>query len=244
MKAFVLSLLVAAGIASVAGCVKHIVSPPPPPPPEHHDSNYVLILRPDSTTGQDSYVSKVLDDTADGNVNLNFAHELIMARWTFSAFGGDSGTQRGYLRFDSLAKIPTAATVTSAILYLYGEDPDSSMSYPFGNSYYLGSGNPSNPVVLEAVTGGTWQQKTITWNNAPGASSAIQDTVPASTSQYNYNVTVDVTNLVKPMVVTPSTNYGFMLRLITENIHREMQFATCEAYDSTKRPKIVVNYTY
>ena len=243
MKAIVSSLLVAAGIVSFTCCVKHTVSPPPPPP-EHHDSNYVLILRPDSTTGQDSYVSKVLDDTADGNVNLNFAHELIMARWTFSAFGGDSGTQRGFLRFDSLAKIPTTATVTSAVLYLYGEDPDSSMSFPFGNSYYPGSSNPSNPVVIEAVTGGTWQQKTITWNNAPAASSAIQDTIPASTSQYNYNVTVDVPNLVKPIVLTPSTNYGFMLRLITENIYREMQFATCEAYDSTKRPMIVVNYTY
>jgi hypothetical protein len=98
--------------------------------------------------------------------------------------------------------------------------------------------------VIEAVTGGTWQQKTITWNNAPAASSAIQDTIPASTTQYNYNVAVDVTNLVKPMVSSPSTNYGFMLRLITENVAREMQFSTSEAYDSTKRPMIIVNYSY
>lgn len=236
MKARIVSLLSIFGILSFTACHKTITT--------HVPGNYQLILRPDSTTGQDSYVSKVLDDSADGFVNLNFAHELIMSRWQFEQFGYDSATQRGYLRFDSLAKIPTTATVISATLYLYGEDPDSSISFPIGNSYYAGSFNPTNPVVLEAVTGGTWQQKTITWNNAPAASSAIQDTIPASTTQYNYNVSVDVTNLVKPMVSSPSTNYGFMLRLITENVAREMQFSACEAYDSTKRPMIVVNYSY
>lgn len=236
MKSTIVCLLSFIGIFSLAACHKVVTI--------HIPSEYQLILRPDSTTGQDSYVSKVLDDSADGGANLNWTHELIMARWQFEQFGYDTGTQRGYLRFDSLAKIPTKANVISATLYLYGEDPDSSSSFPIGNSYYIGSYNPPNPVVIEAVTGGTWQQKTITWNNAPAASSAIQDTIPASTTQYNYNVSVDVTNLVKPMVVSPSTNYGFMLRLITENVAREMQFSTCEAYDSTKRPMIVVKYSY
>jgi hypothetical protein len=236
MKATIVALLSVFGILSFTACHKLITT--------HVPAGYQLILRPDSTTGQDSYVSKVLDDSADGNANLNFTHELIMSRWTFSQFGGDSGTQRSYLRFDSLSKIPTTATVISATLYLYGEDPDSSASFPYGNSYYPGSPNPTNSVVVEAVTGGTWQQNTITWNNAPAASSALQDSIPASTSEYNYNVSVDVTNLVKPMVSSPAANYGFMLRLITENIYREMQFSTCEAYDSTKRPMIVVNYSY
>jgi hypothetical protein len=237
MKALLPVFLLTVGFICFEGCVKKITSP-------HVPSNYTLTLRPDSTTGQDSYVSKVLDDSADGGANLNWTHELIMARWTFEQFGYDSGTQRSYIRFDSLAKIPTTATVTSAILYLYGENPEASPSFPIGNSYYPGSNNPPNPVVIEAVIGGTWQQKTITWNNAPAASSAIQDSIGASTSQYNYNATIDVTNLVKPMVSSPSTNYGFMLKLITENIEREMQFATCEAADSTQRPMLVVQYTY
>jgi len=237
MKSTIVCLLSLIGVFSFSSCYKLVTV--------HIPSGHQLILRPDSTTGQDSYVSKVLDDSADGFANLNWTHELIMSRWQFEQFYFDSATQRGYLRFDSLAKIPAKANIISATLYLYGEDPDSSSSFPIGNSYYNGSSyNPPNPVVIEAVTGGTWQQKTITWNNAPAASSAIQDTIPASTTQYNYNVAVDVTNLVKPMVSSPSTNYGFMLRLITENVAREMQFSTSEAYDSTKRPMIIVNYSY
>jgi hypothetical protein len=69
-----------------------------------------------------------------------------------------------------------------------------------------------------------------------------QDTIPASTLEWNYNASVDVTNLVKNMVASPSTNYGFGLRLVTENIYRDMVFSTCEAADSTKRPRLVVRY--
>src|SRR6185312_2381754 len=134
--------------------------------PVHTPVDYQLILRPDASTGQDSYVSKRDNDPSDGNTNLNFANELVLARVTQS--GGDSFTCHGYLRFDSLVKVPAKATVTSAMLYLYGEGTDSSASIPYGDSY-PNAYNLSNDGWLQMVTGGTWDQKTITFNNAPAA---------------------------------------------------------------------------
>ena len=238
-----------AGLLSVASCIKREIPIPPPSPSGNdssiskNDTDAALILRPDSTTGQDAYVSK-LDSNAsnpsDGNVNLDWTHEIVMSRWSLSQFNFDTATQRSYIRFDSLARIPSTATVTSAVLYLYGES--SSITFPYGNSYYWGSNNPPNPVLVQQVVGGTWNQQTITFNNAPALTSVGQDTIPASTLEWNYNASVDVTNLVKTMVASPSTNYGFGLRLVTENIYRDMVFSTCEAADSTKRPRLVVRY--
>jgi hypothetical protein len=202
-----------------------------------------LILRPDSTTGQDTYVALLDNDPSDGNTNLNFAHEMCLARWTCSWYNYDSATWRGYIRFDSIAKIPTTATVTSAILYLYGEGTDSSASFPFGDSYPSNSSS-TNPGVIQMVTGGTWQQTTLTWNNAPVATSAGQDSIPSSTNSWNYNVAVDITNLVKQQVANPATNFGYLLKLQTEQCYRAMEFATCECPDSLERPMLVVQYTY
>jgi hypothetical protein len=235
MRAFVQLLIVTTGVSLLLSCQKTAK-----PVPQTND--YTLTLRPDSTTAQDSYVALIDNDPADGNTNLNFAHELVMARWTLSWYNFDSATWRGYLRFDSLAKIPATATVTSAILYLYGEGTDSSASFPFGDSYPSNS-SYSNGALIQMVTGGTWQQDSITWNNAPAATSAGQDTIPPSTSSWNYNVSVDITNLVKQQVASPKTNFGYLLKLQTEQNYRAMEFATSECPDSLERPMLVVKYS-
>lgn len=236
-----------AGLLRFTSCFKNEI--PIAPPPNHTDSvstsrndtDQTLILRPDSTTGQDAYVSK-LDGTTynDGGVNLNWTHEIVMSRWSLSQYNFDTVTQRSYIRFDGLAGIPETDTVRSAILYLYGET--SSITFPYGNSYYPGSINPPNAGLVQQVVGNTCDQATIDWNNAPALNSVGQDTIPASTWEWSYNVSIDVTNLVKGMVSSPSTNYGFGLRLMTENIYRDMVFGTCEVSDSTLRPRLVVRY--
>lgn len=218
---------------SLVSCYKFTVPIPPP-------NAQTLILRPDSTTGQDSHVAKLDHSTTDGNTNLNVTHELVIARWSLNWANYDTATYRSYIRFDSLARIPTTAQVSSATLYLYGEY--SSASFPYGNSYYPASNNPPNLGWLRLVTGGTWDQKTITWNNAPAMTTDGQIAIPASTSEWGYSVALDVTNMVKQMVASPSTNYGFGVVLQTENMYRAMEFSTCEVADSTLRPKLVVNY--
>jgi hypothetical protein len=153
-----------AGLMLFTSCFKNEI--PIPPPPTHtdsvtskNDSDLTLILRPDSTSGQDSYVSK-LDSNAsnpsDGGINLNWVHELVIARWSLSQYGFDSATQRSYIRFDGLSGIPSTDTVTSAILYLYGET--SSLTFPYGNSYYPYSNNPPNAGLVQQVGPGIRQR--------------------------------------------------------------------------------------
>ncbi len=78
--------------------------------------------------------------------------------------------------------------------------------------------------------------------NQPPTTELDEALIPASTKQWNYNVTVDVTQMVKRMVANPSKNYGFKMRLVTEDTYRSMVFASSEYSDSTKRPKLTVRY--
>lgn len=208
----------------------------------HIPQPYQLILRPDASTGQDTYVAKIDVVPTDGNTNLNSTNELCLARWN-SGFQNDSAAARGFIRFVDLAKVPSTATVTNAMLYLYGEGPDSSTSFAYGDTYPEHSLVPNGGYV-QLVTGGSWDQSTLTWNNAPAATATGEDTIAPSTTSWNYNVAVDVTNLVKQQVGNPSLNFGFLLKLRVELGFQAMEFASSECPDSLERPKLVVNYTY
>ncbi|HRH49270.1 MAG TPA: DNRLRE domain-containing protein [Panacibacter sp.] len=203
---------------------------------ENVDGATVLTLRPGLNDGQDTYVSKIDDDPNDGNTNVNYAHELLASKFSYY---GQLATQRGYIKFDSLIKIPSTAKIIAARLSLYGES--SSYSFPGGNSYYPGSLNPENACLIQRVVGGNWDQTTITWNNKPVITEKNQDTIPASTSQWNYNVTVDVTKMVKAMVQT-GNNYGFCIRMVNEYAYRILEFSTSEATDPNLRPTLVIRY--
>ncbi|NNV54322.1 DNRLRE domain-containing protein [Panacibacter sp. KCS-6] len=195
-----------------------------------------LTLKPGVTDGQDTYVSKIDNDPNDGNGNLNYLHELISSKFYYF---GQLATQRSYIKFDSLNKVPATSKITSAILYLYGES--SSLSFPAGNSYFPGSSNPENACLIQRVVGGNWNQSNITWNNKPAITEKNQDTIPPSTSQWNYNTSVDVTKLVQTMVQT-GNNYGFCIRLVDETAYRILEFSTSEATNPALRPKLVIKY--
>jgi hypothetical protein len=206
---------------------------------DHKTSPHTLTLQP-GAEGHDAYVSKIDNNASDGNANLGDLDEIVVGRWN-SNFGGVA-TERSYLKFTGLKDIPSNATVTSAKLYLYGKS--SSITYPNGNSTFPGSPNGDNTSVIQRVTGADWTESVISWNTMPAASDVNQVTIPASTSQWNYSVTVDVTALVQEMVAHPSTNYGFMLRLANEAASRSLIFASSEYAVTTSRPKLVVDATY
>jgi hypothetical protein len=88
---------------------------------------------------------------------------------------------------------------------------------------------------------GNWEETTVTWTNKPATTDVNQVSIDASTSQWNYNVEVDVTGMVKDMV-SNNQNYGFCMQLKTEQIYRSLIFSSSEATDPTKRPKLVVEY--
>ncbi|WP_212002054.1 DNRLRE domain-containing protein [Chitinophaga sp. HK235] len=173
-------------------------------------------------------------------VNRNFSTEVdfLALSWTFQ---GVPGTGRQFFKFNGLSTIPSGTTIISATLTLTGVS--TSVAAPQGNSYYPGSPYNSfgtNPAWVKRVTG-TWTGNTITWNNQPSTTTTNAVTVPASTSQWNYSVTLNVTALVQD-IINSGQNNGFSLQLQTEAYYRSLIFTGPRNADVSNRPKLVITY--
>lgn len=202
-----------------------------------------LNLQPGPNDGQNRMVAYRETDNGYYASNVHIGNpDFVALRWTYHSEGAGEGTSRSYLKFTGLSVIPQDAVIKSAKLSLYGKN--SGVAAPLGNSYYPGSPYASsgeNKAWLKRVIG-NWDHASITWNNKPGTTDVNQVEIPASTAQWNYDVTdIDVTNLVKDMV-SNNQNFGFCMQLQVEQIYRSLLFASSEHGDATKRPKLVVVY--
>jgi hypothetical protein len=199
------------------------------------DGQNQLTLRPGPQSGEDVYVDKL-----DGQVsnNENYVPELPFAEWTV---GGVPYHERSFIKFTNLSLLPTNTQIVSAKLFLYGMT--SSLNSPQGNSYYLGSpydGYGDNSCWVQQVVGSDWDETTLTYDNQPTTTTVGEASLAASTSQWSYNAVVNVTAIVKKMVANPSKNYGFCIKLKTEQLYRSIIFASSEATDKKLRPGLVV----
>ena len=202
-----------------------------------------LTTQPGPDHGHDCIVAwRQTDGGTNANANHNANPDIHASQWTYNAHGWGEGTNRNYIKFPELSTIPQNAVIKSAKLSLYGIS--TGIAAPQGNSYYPGSPYNSygdNKTWLKRVIG-DWDEATITWNNKPGTTDVNQVALPASNAQWNFNVPdLDVTNLVKDMV-SKKQNYGFCLQMQVEKYYRSISFASSEVADSTKRPKLVVEY--
>jgi len=201
------------------------------------NGNNKLILRPGPKNGQDVYLDKL-----DGQIsnNENYVAELPIVEWTVN---GVPYHERTFIKFKDISLLPTNAQIVSAKLYLYGMS--SSLNSPQGNSYYPGSPYNiygDNSCWVQQVIGGDWDEATLTYDNQPTITSVDQASLTASTSQWNYNAVVNVTAIVKKMVANPSANYGFCIKLKTEQKYRSIIFASSEATDRNLRPRLVITF--
>ncbi len=203
-----------------------------------------VTLKPDSTVGKDACLW-MFDNGCIGygetqtNADRNFATEnvLFMKDWTWNAIGCSGGTIRSLLCFTQLDSIPSNAVILSATLRLYGTDIDVNTSYHGAPSGYY-----SNDVIVQEVTS-PWDESTVTWNTQPTTTTTNQFNIPPSTSKYFWNYTNNSTNLVNMVQnMVSGNNYGFMLRLQTEQHYRNMVFASSDHPDSTLWPELEVTY--
>jgi len=201
--------------------------------------NMKLVLRPGPKEGLDAWVQWYEYDPtyADGNTAESF--EVKLESWTI---GGGFINLREFLKFAGVSEIPAASSIVSAKLFLYGLDPGD-IYFPEGNSYYPGSpynAYGDNSCYIERVVE-NWDENTITWNNQPLINEKGRVTIAPSTSQWNYNSAVDVTQLVKAMVKN-SRNYGFRIRMVNETPYHSVGFYSSDATNAKQRPKLVVVY--
>ncbi|MEO6130907.1 MAG: DNRLRE domain-containing protein, partial [Saprospiraceae bacterium] len=146
--------------------------------------------------------------------------------WTFQ---GSPGIIRSLLQFD-MTSIPANSEVVYAYLSLYSPDAPTTEFHSGSNSAYL-----------QRITQ-SWNESTVTWNNQPSTTSLHQVTLPASSSDYQDYLNINVTALVDDMVADPNSGYGFLLRQVTEDGLRRLSFAAGDYPNIQKQPKLEVCY--
>jgi|GEM_PF-1850248 len=192
-----------------------------------------MTFQPDGCRGKDDHIGYITNYPGTENTNFATLDELVPFAWTFN---GNPGYNRALIDFTDLQLIPQGTMVTYAYLSLYGKP--SSATAPQGNS-------GANSCFVQRVTS-TWDESTATWSTQPTSTTTNQVSLPASTSQFNYNVIdLNITALVQDIInQPPSGRYGFLIRLQTESIYRSIVFASSDYADSTKRPKLRIGLNF
>jgi hypothetical protein len=155
--------------------------------------------------------------------------EIPIGSWTVNS---TPVNYRAYLKMDYT--VPANATINSAKLSLYA------MPHPIGSNNVDAHFGTDNAFSIQRITS-AWTASTTTWNSQPSATTTNQVVVPTSTSATQDAIDIDVTQLVKDM--QQNDNYGFSMRLLTENYYNIRQYASSYNSDATKRPKLVIQYT-
>lgn len=156
--------------------------------------------------------------------------ELPPSYWTNS---GTSVETRALLKFD-FSRIPAGATVTSAKLSLYA------VPNPLNGDGVRAHYGSNNAVYIKRITA-NWNTSSLTWSNQPATSLSNQVELPATSDSFKDYPNLDVTKMVQDMVA--NGNYGMLLQLKNIQLYNIQNFASSKHADSSKHPKLIVEYT-
>ncbi|MFA4853644.1 MAG: DNRLRE domain-containing protein [Bacteroidales bacterium] len=184
-----------------------------------------IVLQPGETTSKDASIWDYAPTT-----NYGTHPDFAASAWTWS---GTPTIGRSLIDFD-LSAIPSNATIISATLSLYYHYSTNTT----GHSTLSGS----NACWLKRITS-SWDEMTVTWNNQPSTTTQNEVVLPASINDTMDYPNIDVTNLISDIYNNPSTGYGMMLMLQTEQYYRSLLFASSGETDPAKRPKLTVTYS-
>ena len=172
-------------------------------------------IQPGNIDGKDTDVS---DDTAANNGNSSYLHVLYYA----------DITRRIFLEFD-LSLISENAVIVNTKLSLYRV------------ATYLFPDEGDNPIGVYRVLN-FWDESLLIWDNQPTYHPSPYDIVEVT--DYNRSYQWIVTDLVQSWLDGSFSNYGMMLRCVSNNPTRFYYgFCSSEHAASNWRPKLTV-YCY
>lgn len=178
--------------------------------------------------GKDSEVSDY-----GSNKTQNYGNVSVVASYIWSN-GGTTFRERALIQFD-LSQIPANATITSATMNLYADNPTQTFV-----------GNPSTPMngtnnasYIRRITS-AWTESGVTWNNQPSTTTSNQIILPTSTSNTQNYLGVDITQLVNDMRTFGDN--GFMIEPVSTVPSNSMIFRSGDYADSTFWPTLTVTY--
>lgn len=190
-----------------------------------------LTLQPGSE-GKDANFNSLNPNALGGSSN-----DVSVMAWTNS---GNSVTVRSIIDFD-LSAIPDGATIKSAYLSLYNNNTSVNNSGKHSDYATYGTVGADNAAYLKRITS-SWDESTVTWNTQPSTIGTNQVLIPSSTDIHQDYPNIDVTALIQDIYNNKSTSFGIMIQLRTEGYYRGLILASSDHPDSTKRPKLVINY--
>ncbi|MCI5165731.1 MAG: fibronectin type III domain-containing protein [Candidatus Electrothrix sp. GM3_4] len=211
-------------------------NPPPVPPGESDEVTAIFGSVPEADydgTIQDTYI------------NLNDENNILNQQLNTYTWPENKVANAILMKID-LAQLPKRARVQSASLQLYASEAGGDSEYNISVHKII----QHNPDLLKATgltydgTNG-WTANTSCYKNIPLAQAdistkVVENSIDALVGYKSWDVTDMVTNWLDD----PELNYGLLLNsdaVASSKSHR--YFASSEATDVNKRPKLVVKYT-
>lgn len=184
-------------------------------------SQKTIVLQPGPVNGKDTKINSAFPDFQWGT-NPN----LVACAWTYDMV---FGIGRSLIRFD-LSIIPSHAQILDARLTLF-YDPDAANGEQYGE----------NASYIEKIVE-NWDDMAVTWNTQPLSTMAGAVFIPRTQSTYQDLTDIDLTAFVSEWALHPETNFGFLHRMVTEDLYCSLVYSSSDHPNSDKRPKLVVHY--
>ncbi len=182
--------------------------------------NHTITLQPDATDGKDAFIY-----TANPDTNLGTYPD-------FMVYGGGPNITRSLIRFDFSA-VPSNATIESVRLSLFSHTSPANGTH---NLIYTQS-------VLQKLNS-TWSEDIVTWNTQPTSSEENQVVLDEPTATIQDYLDIDITALASGMIQNPSTNHGFVFKIVDETvIGGRMVFASSDHTNAALHPKVEILYS-
>lgn len=142
---------------------------------------------------------------------------------------------RSLLTLGEVTRIPANRPIISATLALFGTTSTESIQAALQTEMSRVS---VSDVLVQRVTS-SWSSAT-TYSTRPSTTTINQVLIPGTSLREGYNVTIDITNLVRDMRSEGQSNFGIQLILQTENRYRLLAFCSPTHPDVTRRPKLTL----